>query len=56
MDILIANSDAYLGWLYKKSNNVILGYLCHLLRLHELLFRGRRFDDEIVDEVTGEIL
>lgn len=57
MDILIANSDAYLGWLYRKSNNVIprdtsvIYYDCT-----NYYFEVERPDDEIVDEVTGEIL
>lgn len=57
MDILIANSDSYLKWLYQKSNNIItrdtsvIYYDCT-----NYYFEVERPDDEIVDEVTGEIL
>lgn len=57
MDILIANSDSYLDWLYKKSNNVIprdtsvIYYDCT-----NYYFEAEQPDEEVVDEVTGEIL
>jgi transposase len=57
MDILIANSDSYLDWLYKKSNNVIprdtsvIYYDCT-----NYYFETEQPDEEVVDEVTGEIL
>ena len=57
MDILIANSDSYLDWLYKKSNNVIprdtsvIYYDCT-----NYYFEAEQPDEEVIDEVTGEIL
>lgn len=57
MDILIANDKSYLNWLYKKSNNVIprdtsvIYYDCT-----NYYFEAEQPDEEVVDEVTGEIL
>lgn len=57
MDILIANREEYLKWLYQKSNKVIrrdasvIYYDCT-----NYYFETEQPDEEIVDEVTGEIL
>lgn len=57
MDILEDNYDAYLTWLYKNSNSVIkrdssvLYYDCT-----NFYFECEQADEDIVDEVTGEII
>ena len=57
MDILEENQTAYLRWLYQKSSNVIprdssvIYYDCT-----NYYFESERPDDDVVDEVTGEIL
>ncbi len=57
MDILEENYDDYLSWLYHKSNSVvkrdtsILYYDCT-----NFYFETERPDEEIVDEVTGEVI
>lgn len=57
MDILADNYDNYLSWLYKKSNSVIerdtsvLYYDCT-----NFYFESEQPDEDIVDEVTGEII
>lgn len=57
MDILEANYDTYLTWLYKNSNSVIkrdssvLYYDCT-----NFYFECEQPDEDIVDEVTGEII
>lgn len=57
MDILYDNYDAYLKWLYDKSNAVIkrdssvIYYDCT-----NYYFETEHPDEEVADEVTGEIL
>lgn len=57
MDILEENYDPYLTWLYKNSNSVIerdpsvLYYDCT-----NFYFECEQPDEDIVDEVTGEII
>ena len=57
MDILEENYDAYLSWLYQKSNDVVdrdasvLYYDCT-----NFYFECESEDDVVVDEVTGEIM
>ena len=57
MDILDENSDAYLRWLYEKSNNIVrrdasvLYYDCS-----NFYFECEQEDEDVVDEVTGEII
>lgn len=57
MDILENNYDDYLTWLYKNSNSVIkrdssvLYYDCT-----NFYFECEQADEDIVDEVTGEII
>lgn len=57
MDILENNYDAYLTWLYKNSSSVIkrdssvLYYDCT-----NFYFECEQADEDIVDEVTGEII
>ena len=57
MDTLTANSGAYLKWLFQKSNNVIprdtsvIYYDCT-----NYYFETEQPDEDVVDEVTGEIL
>ena len=57
MDVLEENYDAYLSWLYQKSNNVVkrdasvLYYDCT-----NFYFESEAEDDVVVDEVTGEIM
>lgn len=57
MDILEHNYDAYLTWLYKNSSTVVerdssvLYYDCT-----NFYFECEQPDDDIIDEVTGEII
>ena len=57
MDILEENYDAYLSWLYRKSNNIVerdtsvLYYDCT-----NFYFECECEDETVVDEVTGEIM
>ena len=57
MDVLEENYDEYIGWLYKKSSNVVkrdtsvLYYDCT-----NFYFESEREDEDFVDEVTGEII
>lgn len=57
MDILEKNYDDYLSWLYQNSNSIIkrdtsvLYYDCT-----NFYFECEQPDDDIVDEVTGEII
>lgn len=57
LDVLAANSLAYLKWLYKKSDNVIkrdssiVYYDCT-----NYYFETERADEPVFDEVTGELL
>jgi len=57
MDIFENNYDAYLAWLYKYSNSVVtrnpsvLYYDCT-----NFYFECEQPDEDIVDEVTGEII
>lgn len=57
MDILEENYTEYLSWLYKESNNIVprnssvLYYDCT-----NFYFECEHEDDEIIDEVTGEII
>ena len=57
MDMLDENSDAYLRWLYEKSNNIIkrdpsvIYYDCT-----NFYCECEQEDEDIVDEVTGEII
>ena len=57
MDLLHDHSGEYLRWLYEKSNEVVkrdssvLYYDCT-----NFYFECEQEDDEVVDEVTGEIL
>ena len=57
MDLLEEHSDSYLEWLYRKSNDVvkrnasILYYDCT-----NFYCECEREDEEVVDEVTGEII
>lgn len=57
MDLLESDYDGYLAWLYKNSNSVIerdtsvLYYDCT-----NFYFECEQPDEDVVDEVTGEIL
>lgn len=57
MDVLYENSSSYLEWLYKNSNNCVkrdksvLYYDCT-----NYYFETECEDEDIVDEVTGEII
>jgi transposase len=57
MDILEKNYDDYLAWLYRKSNSIVerdtsvLYYDCT-----NFYFECEQPDEDIVDEVTGEII
>lgn len=57
MDILAEHYDDYLTWLYKNSNSVVkrdtsvLYYDCT-----NFFFESEQPDEDIIDEVTGEIL
>ena len=57
MDILDENSDAYLRWLFENSNNIVrrdasvLYYDCS-----NFYFECEQEDEDVVDEVTGEII
>ena len=57
MDLLEEHYDDYLAWLYKQSDTIVqrdssvLYYDCT-----NFYFECEQADDEIVDEVTGEIL
>lgn len=57
MDVLEENYTEYLAWLYKESSNIVprdpsvLYYDCT-----NFYFECEHEDDEIVDEVTGEII
>lgn len=57
LDVLNANADEYLKWLYKKSSNVVprdssvIYYDCT-----NYYFETEQADEETVDPVTGEIL
>ena len=57
MDIFENNYDDYLAWLYKKSNSIVrrdssvLYYDCT-----NFYFECEQPDEDIVDEVTGEII
>lgn len=57
MDLLEENYDDYLAWLFKQGNTIIkrdtsvLYYDCS-----NFYFESERPDEDVVDEVTGEIL
>lgn len=57
LDLLATNSKEYLSWLYQKSNNVVkrdtsvLYYDCT-----NYYFEAKHEDEDIIDQVTGEIL
>lgn len=57
MDLLEENYDDYLAWLFKQSNTIVkrdtsvLYYDCS-----NFYFESEQPDEDIVDEVTGEIL
>ena len=57
MDVLETNYDDYLSWLFKQSNSVvkrdtsILYYDCT-----NFYFESEQPDEDVVDEVTGEII
>ncbi len=57
MDLLVENYDDYLSWLFRQSNNIVkrdtsvLYYDCT-----NFYFETERPDEDVVDEVTGEVL
>ena len=57
MDLLEENYDDYLAWLYRQSNSIVkrdtsvLYYDCS-----NFYFECEQADEEIVDEVTGEVV
>ena len=57
MDLLEENYDDYLAWLYKQSNSIVkrdtsvLYYDCS-----NFYFECEQADEEVVDEVTGEVV
>ena len=57
MDLLEENYDDYLAWLFKHSNTIVkretsvLYYDCS-----NFYFESERPDEDVIDEVTGEIL
>ncbi len=57
MDLLEENYDDYLSWLFRQSNNIVkrdtsvLYYDCT-----NFYFEAERPDEDVVDEVTGEVL
>ena len=57
MDLLEENYDGYLAWLFKQSNTIVkrdtsvLYYDCT-----NFYFESEQPDEDVVDEVTGEIL
>ena len=57
MDVLEENYDDYLEWLYKQSNSIVkrdtsvLYYDCT-----NFYFECEQADEEVVDEVTGEVM
>lgn len=57
MDLLEEHYDEYLAWLYRQSGNIVkrdpsvLYYDCS-----NFYFECEREDDDIVDEVTGEVM
>ncbi len=57
MDLLLANQNSYLKWLYKKSTNVlprdtsVIYYDCT-----NYYFETESADEKVVDSVTGEVL
>ena len=57
MDLLEENYDDYLAWLYKQSGSIVkrdasvLYYDCS-----NFYFECEQADDEVVDEVTGEVV
>ena len=57
MDLLEEHYDDYLAWLYRRSDNIVkrdpsvLYYDCT-----NFYFECEQEDDDIVDEVTGEVM